>query len=51
MKETIIAKYGEIILKKGNRPRFERMLADNIKHALKNITECKITIKQATTRK
>lgn len=48
MKETIIAKYGEIILKKGNRPRFERMLADNIKHALKNITDCKITIKQAT---
>lgn len=48
MRETIIAKYGEIILKGGNRPRFERMLADNIKYALKNITDCRITIKQAT---
>lgn len=48
MKETIIAKYGEIILKGGNRPKFERILIDNMKSALRNIARCRITIKQAT---
>lgn len=48
MKEIILAKYGEIILKGGNRPKFEKMLVDNIKNALKNIAEFKISIRQAT---
>ncbi|MDD6762040.1 MAG: tRNA 4-thiouridine(8) synthase ThiI [Clostridiales bacterium] len=48
MKETILAKYGEIILKGGNRPRFEWMLIDNIKSALKNVSKCRVTIRQAT---
>lgn len=48
MKETILAKYGEIILKRGNRPRFEKLLAENIKYALKNITSCRVTVRQAT---
>ncbi len=47
MRETIIAKYGEIILKGGNRPRFEKMLTDNIKSSLKNITPCRVWICQA----
>ena len=42
MKEIILAKYGEIILKGGNRPKFERMLIDNIKNALKNVADFKI---------
>ena len=48
MKEIILAKYGEIILKGGNRPKFERMLIDNIKNALKNVADFKISIRQAT---
>ncbi|MCH5212302.1 MAG: tRNA 4-thiouridine(8) synthase ThiI [Oscillospiraceae bacterium] len=48
MKETILAKYGEIILKGGNRPRFEKMLIDNIKRALKNVAKCRVAIRQAT---
>lgn len=48
MKETILAKYGEIILKRGNRPRFEKMLTENIKYALRNITKCRISVRQAT---
>ena len=47
IKETIIAKYGEIILKGGNRPRFEKLLVSNIQNALRNIGKCRITIKQA----
>ena len=38
MKEIILAKYGEIILKGGNRPRFESILINNINNATKNIT-------------
>lgn len=34
MKEIIIVKYGEIILKGLNRPNFERKLVANLKHAL-----------------
>ena len=35
MKEIILAKYGEIILKGGNRPKFEKMLIENIKDAMR----------------
>lgn len=48
MKEIILAKYGEIILKGGNRPKFEKMLIENIKNALMNIADFKIAIRQAT---
>ena len=48
MKEIILAKYGEIILKGGNRPKFEKLLIDNIKNALKNVADCKISLRQAT---
>lgn len=48
MKEIILAKYGEIILKGGNRPKFEKMLIDNIKNALKNVAKFKISLRQAT---
>lgn len=48
MKEIILCKYGEIILKGGNRPKFENMLISNIRSALKNIADCKITLRQAT---
>ena len=48
MKEIILAKYGEIILKGGNRPKFEKLLIDNIKNALKNVAEFKISLRQAT---
>jgi thiamine biosynthesis protein ThiI len=36
MKKAIIIRYGEIHLKGANRSYFERLLADNIKYALKN---------------
>lgn len=48
MKEIILAKYGEIILKGGNRPKFEKLLIDNIKNALRNIAYCRVSIRQAT---
>ena len=48
MKELILAKYGEIILKGCNRPRFEKILLDNIRNALKGLTETEVTIAQAT---
>lgn len=48
MKEIVLAKYGEIILKGGNRPKFERLLIDNIKSALKNVAKCRVTLTQAT---
>lgn len=48
MKEIILVKYGEIILKGANRPRFENILVKNIKDAVKNIDEVKITVAQAT---
>ncbi len=48
MKEIILVKYGEIILKGGNRPRFEKMLIKNIANAIKNIADVRITIAQAT---
>ncbi len=48
MKEIILAKYGEIILKGGNRPKFEKLLLTNIKNALKNIADFKMSLRQAT---
>lgn len=48
MKEIILAKYGEIILKGGNRPRFENILVKNISGALKNVADVKIRLAQAT---
>ncbi len=48
MKEIILVKYGEIILKGGNRPRFEKVLIQNISNSIKNIANARITIAQAT---
>ncbi len=48
MKEIILVKYGEIILKGGNRPVFERVLIKNIKSALSAFSDIKITVAQAT---
>lgn len=48
MREIILAKYGEIILKGGNRPRFENILLNNIRNSLKNVADTKIRLAQAT---
>ena len=48
MKEIILVKYGEIILKGGNRPRFEKILMNNIRDAVKNIDDIKMHMAQAT---
>ena len=48
MKEIILVKYGEIILKGGNRAKFERVLMNNIRDAVKNIDNIKMTLAQAT---
>ena len=48
MKELILVKYGEIILKGGNRPVFERVLMKNIQNAIKNIDDADMRIAQAT---
>lgn len=48
MKEMIIAKYGEIILKGGNRPRFESILINNINNSLKKVAKTHVKILQAT---
>ena len=48
MKEIVLAKYGEIILKGGNRARFENILMSNIKNALRNVAETRIRLAQAT---
>ena len=48
MKEIVLAKYGEIILKGGNRPRFENILINNINNALKQVAKAKVRIMQAT---
>ncbi len=47
LKEIILVKYGEIILKGLNRPIFENILIRNIKDALANIGECRIYKTQA----
>lgn len=48
MKEIILAKYGEIILKGGNRPKFENILMKNISNSLKNVADTKMRLAQAT---
>ena len=48
MKEILLAKYGEIILKGGNRPRFESILMNNIVNAIRNVTKIKARLSQAT---
>lgn len=48
MKEVILVKYGEIILKGGNRPVFERILVKNIKSALRSFDGVTVTVAQAT---
>lgn len=48
MKEIILVKYGEIILKGGNRPKFEKVLMENIRNAVRNIDRIKMNIMQAT---
>ena len=48
MKEIILAKYGEIILKGGNRPKFESILINNIRNSLKNVAKTKVRLAQAT---
>ncbi len=48
MKEIILVKYGEIILKGGNRARFEQKLMNNIRDALRNVAEIKMKLMQAT---
>lgn len=48
MKEILLIKYGEIILKGGNRSRFEKILIENMSNALKNVAKTKITVAQAT---
>ena len=48
MKEIILVKYGEIILKGGNRPKFEKKLLENIRNSMKNVAEIKMYMAQAT---
>lgn len=48
MKEILLVKYGEIILKGCNRPRFESRLVNNIRDAIRNIDDAKVTRAQAT---
>ncbi|MDY3927776.1 MAG: tRNA uracil 4-sulfurtransferase ThiI [Clostridia bacterium] len=48
MREIILVKYGEIILKGGNRPKFEKILMDNIRNAVRNIDNIKMHMAQAT---
>ena len=48
MKEIILAKYGEIILKGGNRVKFENILLNNIRNSLKNVAEFEMRLAQAT---
>lgn len=48
MKEIILVKYGEIILKGGNRPKFEKLLMQNIENAISRLDNIKLTLAQAT---
>ncbi len=48
MEEIILVKYGEIILKGGNRARFEKVLVNNIINSVKNISKVKVRVLQAT---
>jgi thiamine biosynthesis protein ThiI len=40
---AILCRYGELFLKSGNRTRFERVLHDNIRFALRDVPETKVT--------
>ena len=48
MKEIILVKYGEIILKGGNRSKFEQVLLQNIRNSIKHIADAKLILMQAT---
>ena len=48
MKEIILIKVGEIVLKGLNRKNFENMLIKNMKNALRGVAQCKITSAQST---
>ena len=48
MKEIVMLKYGEIILKGQNRYRFEEILIKNIKNALKSFGRIKVFSAQST---
>ena len=48
MKELIMLKYGEIILKGQNRYRFEDMLIKNVKTALRSLGKVKVFAAQST---
>ena len=47
MKEVLLVKFGEIVLKGLNRPVFERTLVKNIKNALADFEGLKITRAQS----
>lgn len=49
MKEIILVKYGEMVLKGLNKKSFEDMLTKNIKRRLKNLGQFKMTSAQSTT--
>jgi thiamine biosynthesis protein ThiI len=48
MKEIVLIKVGEIVLKGLNRKSFENMLIKNIKHVLKGGPQCRVTSAQST---
>jgi thiamine biosynthesis protein ThiI len=43
MRATILCRFGEIFLKGGNRGRFERALADNVRLALVGVPEARVS--------
>lgn len=49
MKEIVLVKYGEMVLKGLNKRSFEDMLTKNIKRRLKSLGQFKITSAQSTT--
>ena len=50
MKEIVLIKVGEMVLKGLNRKNFESMLIKNMKNALRGADRCKITSSQSTIR-
>ena len=50
MKEIVLIKVGEIVLKGLNRKNFESMLIKNMKNVLRGADRCKITSSQSTIR-
>ena len=49
MKEIVLVKYGEMVLKGLNKRSFEDMLTKNIKRRLKSIGRFQLTSAQSTT--